>query len=151
MAVAGLVLGYLGIAAIPIILIVAAIAIPNLLRARIAANEASAAGNVRSLVTAEVAYSAMHPEAGFTCSLSDLESARLISGQLAAGSKNGYAFELSDCQRDDAGVTRKFHVVAYPLTLNQTGSRVFCSDESAAVREADGGSPQDCRQKGKMP
>jgi len=49
-------LGYLGIIFIPIILIVAAIAIPNLLRARIAANEASAAASVRELVSAEISY-----------------------------------------------------------------------------------------------
>src|SRR5712691_6656929 len=56
MAVAGLVLGYFGIAAIPVILIIAAIAIPNLLRARMAANEASAVGWVRTVNTAETAY-----------------------------------------------------------------------------------------------
>src|ERR1700691_160788 len=53
-ATAGLVLGYLGIAVIPFILIIAAIAIPNLLRARIAANEASAVGSLRTYNTAMV-------------------------------------------------------------------------------------------------
>jgi len=54
LAIAGLVMGYLGIAMIPLILIIAAIAIPNLLRARIAANEASAATTVRSINTAQL-------------------------------------------------------------------------------------------------
>jgi hypothetical protein len=54
LAIAGLVLGYLGLVAIPFILIVAAIAIPNLLRARISADEASAVGSVRILVEAEI-------------------------------------------------------------------------------------------------
>ena len=49
MAIAGLVLGYIGFAAIPFILIIAAIAIPNLLRARMAANEASAVGSLRTI------------------------------------------------------------------------------------------------------
>src|SRR5258708_29182517 len=60
LAMTGLVLGYLGLAAIPVILIIAAIAIPNLLRARMAANESSAVRNVRSLVVAEVTYSSNH-------------------------------------------------------------------------------------------
>src|SRR2546427_102170 len=95
-AIAGLVLGYLGVLAIPFVLIIAAIAIPNLLRARIAANETSAVASVRAVANAEVAYSSQHPDAGYTCSLSDL-TASGIHGDLAAGRKNGYIFELSGC------------------------------------------------------
>src|SRR5205807_111127 len=93
LAMTGLVLGYVGVAAIPVILIIAAIAIPNLLRARMAANEASAAASVRVLVVAEVAYAGSHPEAGYTCALSDLSSAGLIDTRLASGQKSGYTFE----------------------------------------------------------
>jgi len=75
MAIAGLVLGYVGIAAIPII---AAISIPNLLRARMAANESSAESTIRTLVSAEMAYAESHHDAGYTCSLSDLADAQLI-------------------------------------------------------------------------
>ena len=63
MAIAGLVLGYAGVAVIPI-LIIAAIAIPNLLRARIAANESSAVAVVRRLVAAEAVYSRISPRRG---------------------------------------------------------------------------------------
>jgi hypothetical protein len=70
-AIAGLVLGYMGVAAMPVVLIVAAIAIPNILRARIAANEASAAGSIRVLGAAAAGYAASHPDAGYTCALSD--------------------------------------------------------------------------------
>ena len=59
MAIAGLVLGYIGFAAIPFILIIAAIAIPNLLRARMAANEASAVGSLRTINVAALSYSAL--------------------------------------------------------------------------------------------
>lgn len=90
LAIAGLVLGYVWIVGIPIILILAAIAIPNLLRARMAANEASAVGSVRTLMTAEISYAAIHRDAGFTCSLSDLAQAGLISTELAKGQKTGY-------------------------------------------------------------
>src|ERR1700760_5000200 len=57
---------------VAIILIIAAIAIPNLLRARIAANEASAVGSVRTINTAQVTYSSAYPDAGFTLTLSRL-------------------------------------------------------------------------------
>jgi hypothetical protein len=58
LAIAGLVLGYLGIAMIPLTLIIAAIAIPNLLRARMAANESSALYSLRTINTAQVSYQA---------------------------------------------------------------------------------------------
>ena len=54
MALAGLILGYLSVAFIPVVLILAAIAIPNLLRSKMVANEASAVGSMRAIVTAAV-------------------------------------------------------------------------------------------------
>ena len=57
---------------VAIILIIAAIAIPNLLRARIAANESSAVASVRTVNTAEVAYNSAYPTVGFSASLSNL-------------------------------------------------------------------------------
>jgi competence protein ComGC len=144
-AIAGLVLGYLGVVAIPFILIIAAIAIPNLLRARMAANEASAVASVRTIVTAEVSYSATHSNTGFTCSLSDLGGAQLIDSDLARGRKNGYAIELSGCSAGaEGGSNVKFQVVAYPLTRNQTGVRAFCADESNVVKVDGAGSAANC-------
>ena len=67
MAVAGLALGYVGLALIPFILIIAAIAIPNLLRARMAANEASAVATLRTYNTAMVTYSSACPDVGYPC------------------------------------------------------------------------------------
>ena len=75
LAIAGLVLGYLGIAMIPLILIVAAIAIPNLLRARMAANEASTAQTIRILDTAQVTYHTAHPTGGYAPDLQTLGGA----------------------------------------------------------------------------
>jgi type IV pilus assembly protein PilA len=145
MAIAGLVLGYLGIAAIPVILIVAAIAIPNLLRARMAANEASAAAWVRTVNTAETAYAELHPTAGFTCTLADLAGDQLITRELASGRKNGYVLELSDCAPAiEGGPNVKFRVIAYPETRNTTGTRAFCSDESMNVKVDANGSRQEC-------
>jgi len=144
LAIVGLVLGYLGIVFIPFILIIAAIAIPNLLRARMAANEASAVASVRTLMVAEIGFAQSHPKVGFSCSLSDLTEARLIDGPLATGRKYGYAFELSGCTPGAEQAIIKFQVVAYPLTQNSTGVRAFCGDESGPVRVDANGSPQDC-------
>lgn len=149
-AIAGLVLGYLGIVGIPIVLIIAAIAIPNLLRARTAANESSAIGSVRTLETAEIAYAAAHPVQGHTCSLSDLADAASIKGALATGQKNGYVFELTGCAAEtEGGPITKYQVVAYPLRVNQTGVRAFCSDESAAIKVDSGGSARGCLENGR--
>jgi type IV pilus assembly protein PilA len=150
LAIAGLVLGYMWIVSIPVILIVAAIAIPNLLRARIAANESSAVASVRALMTAEIRYVAGHPEAGFTCSLSDLSAARLISAPLASGQKTGYVFELQNCSGGPSGgANEKYQVMAHPLMRNQTGIRTFCSDESGVIKVIEAaGSAEACLEHG---
>ena len=148
LAMAGLVLGYMGLAVIPI-LIIAAIAIPNLLRARMAANESSAVASIRTINTAEVAYSATHTDAGFSCSLYDLESAGHIDPGLASGRKSGYGFTISDCAADPEGGARvKYKITAEPLTANTTGVRAFCSDESAVIKVDSGGSGQRCLERG---
>jgi hypothetical protein len=99
MATAGLVMGYGAFALIPFILIIAAIAIPNLLRARIAANESSAVAGVMALNTAEITYQSQYPQVGFTCSLSALggrglsapsrDHAEIIDDRLASGEEFG--------------------------------------------------------------
>jgi len=149
LAIGGLVLGYMGIVAIPFILIVAAIAIPNLLRARMAANESSAAAGVRTLITAEFSYSEKNPAKGYTCSLSDLSEAQLIDSTLANSQMHGYTFELQGCTAETQdGPNTKFRVVAYPVKVNNTGMKAFCSDESAVIKIDAGGSPQRCLESG---
>jgi type IV pilus assembly protein PilA len=149
LAIAGLVLGYAGVAALPVILIVAAIAIPNLLRARMAANESSAVAAVRTLNVAEIAYTQAHPNAGFTCSLSDLAGDQLIPRELAGGRRYGYVFEVSDCASATEGTgNAKYRIVAYPVAPNQTGVRAFCSDESAVIKVDSNGSGQGCIENG---
>src|SRR6185437_5026044 len=86
---------------VAIILIIAAIAIPNLLRSRMAANEASAVGSLRTINTAEVTYASTYPDVGFA----DLASlggsggtstgAGLIDSVLAGGAKSGYSFTVA--------------------------------------------------------
>lgn len=146
MAITGLVFGYLGISLIPI-LIMAAIAIPNLLRARMAANEASAVAGIRTLNVAEVTYAAAHPSTGYTCSLSELNTQ--ADSRLATGENHGYAFEIANCTPDPtSGAIVKYQVAAHPLQHNTTGMRAFCSDESAVIRVDAGGSAQNCLENG---
>ncbi len=149
LAIAGLVLGYMWIVGIPLILIVAAIAIPNLLRARMAANEASAVSVVRSIVAAETAYSVAHVQEGFTCSLSSLAEFNPRLPGSTNGQKYGYVFELSGCTAGtEGGANTKYQIVAYPLRVHQTGLKAFCSDENAIVKVDTDGSPQQCLESG---
>jgi type IV pilus assembly protein PilA len=144
LAIAGLVLGYCCF--VP--LIIAALAIPNLLHARIAANEASAAADVRALATAEVSYSTERPESGYTCSLNDLRDS-FNNPALVSGSRNGYMFELQGCSAETAGgPNTKFQVIAYPITKGTTGQKSFCTGEDLVVRYESSGSAQACVEKG---
>lgn len=148
-ATAGLILGYVGVATIPIILIIAAIAIPNLLRARMAANESSALASLRTITTAELTYAGSHPNAEYACSLSDLAQAQLIETVLASGQRAGFRFEIMACEADtDGAPNKKYKAVAYPITVNQTGIRAFCTDETAVIRVDSGGSAQNCLENG---
>jgi type IV pilus assembly protein PilA len=150
-AVAGLVLGYIGLAGIPFILIIAAIAIPNLLRARIAANEASAVGSIRTLNTAEYTYSQSYPQVGFACSLTQLGgvtanansmNAGLIDNRLMSSVKSGYRFQLGGCTViDDKFAT--YTLSAEPIQQGTTGVRSFCSDQTGVIRTVEGYA-QDC-------
>jgi type IV pilus assembly protein PilA len=153
MATAGLVMGYGAFAIIPFILIIAAIAIPNLLRARIAANETSAAAGVRILNRAEISYQSEYPKVGFTCALDSLggngasapsaDHAQMIDDRLASGEKIGYRFELRNCVNSEVD-GHKYQVVAYPKVRHQTGVRAFCSDETGVIRIDPSGSADDC-------
>jgi hypothetical protein len=153
MATAGLVMGYGAFAIIPFILIIAAIAIPNLLRARMAANESSAIHLVREINTAEVMYRTAYRDVGFTCNLSSLggnkssvpssEQAQLLEDRVTSGEVHGYRLELRNCANSEAD-GNKYQVVAYPVVRHQTGVRAFCSDETAVVRVDASGSADDC-------
>jgi len=126
---------------VAIILIIAAIAIPNLLRARIAANESSAVASVRTLNTAQISYNSAYPTVGFAstlaalsgtnCAPPDSTQACLIDTQLSSGSKSGYAFALNGVTGTPAS---SYMAIATPLAVNQTGVRYFCSFADAVVR-----------------
>jgi hypothetical protein len=142
-AIAGLVLGYIGLAGIPFILIIAAIAIPNLLRVRGAHPEASAVGSLHTIRSAEINYRLTYPEVGFACSLPQLSgnqnnpsstNAGLIDQRLASGVKNQYRFSLVDCGAGAPPFT-KYRVSASPI---RPGMRTFCSDQDGEIRSTTG-------------
>jgi prepilin-type N-terminal cleavage/methylation domain-containing protein len=125
---------------VAIILIIAAIAIPNLLRARIAANESSAVASVRTVNTAMISYNSSYPTVGFAQNLGTLggsctgatvptsATACLIDSQLASGTKSGYTFQAS-------GGSGSYYVYGNPVTSNSTGVNSFCSIQDAVVRK----------------
>ena len=133
---------------VAIILIIAAIAIPNLLRARIAANEASAVSAVRTINTAEVTYSTAYPTSGYAAALANLggpaancvpaiATACLIDSVLSAGTKSGYRFSAVGANGVN-NVLTTYTAGTIPVTFNQSGVRDFCSNEDGVLRFSPG-------------
>jgi type IV pilus assembly protein PilA len=129
---------------VAIILIIAAIAIPNLLRSRIAANQASAVGSLRTLNTAESTYSSTY-NVGFTSTMSYLApptgaanptstAAGLIDSILALGSKSGYSFTYSAGAADSTGRINTYAFTGVPIT-SSTGTNYYYSDQSGVIRQ----------------
>jgi len=126
---------------VAIILIIASIAIPNLIRARMSANEAAAVGAIRTINTAQISYNSAYPTVGYAATLAALggtscappssTSACLIDSQLATGSKNGYTYTLTGVAGTPAAT---YQIIAAPTVPNQTGTRYFCSFGDAVVR-----------------
>jgi len=138
---------------VAIILIIAAIAIPNLLRSRMAANEASAVGSVRTINTAAITFNSTYGD-GFPPSLAAIgttgtaavscSNAELLDSVLTGGSKSGYTFTLgpgvtavtaantpAGCA---AGWVDGYTITAVPATVGTTGQRAFCSDATGVIR-----------------
>ncbi len=138
---------------VAIILIIAAIAIPNLLRARMAANESSAVGGLRTINTAMITYNSTYPTVGFAATLAPLgpsaanpcaatsATACLIDAVLAAGTKSGYTFLAAGTASAGSTTNNEYYASAAPITINQTGNRAFCSFEDAVVRYNSAGTP----------
>ncbi len=131
---------------VAIILIIAAIAIPNLLRSRMAANESSAVGTIRTITTAEITYSTTYPTVGFalltnlggapgvcTGAGASSTSACLIDDTIAQApnQKSGYSFSNTVA---GAPVAVQFTSFAFPIIVGQSGQRGFCSDQSGVIR-----------------
>ena len=132
---------------VAIILIIAAIAIPNLLRSKIAANESSAVGSVRTIGTAEVTYSSSWGT-GYAPAITQLggTAAACVGGATAANAclidpllsvapntKSGYIFAAAGTL-PNAGINNGFEVNANPAAPQTTGVRMFCDDQTGVIK-----------------
>ena len=116
---------------VAIIGIIAAIAVPNLLQSKAAANEASAISAIRNVVTSQITYSATVGSGSYAASLAVLQGASLIDSVLGSGTKDGYAYTAT-------GSANNFSVNAAPVTAGSTGTRYFFSNESGVIRYSTG-------------
>ena len=137
---------------VAIILIIAAIAIPNLLRSRMAANEASAVGSIRTMNTAAISYNSTYQN-GFPSLITQIgttgtaavscDNAELIDSVLTSKVKSGYNFDILagavPVGAVVAGCTAKgnsdgYGAIASPVTIGTTGQRSFCTDATGVIR-----------------
>ena len=125
---------------VTIILIVAALAIPSLLRSKLAANEAAAVGALRTVNSACVAYSS-NWGTGYPVGLANLGPAKpataaaadLVDSTVAGGTKSGYTLiYLSGAPSN--GKIWTYTINANPVVPGQTGGRYFFTDQSGVIR-----------------
>jgi len=140
---------------VAIILIIAAIAIPNLLRSRIAANQASAVGSLRTLNTAEITYATTY-NTGYTGTLGNLgpntagqnpvaTAAGLIDSVLSGSAannaaattsaKSGYTFVYTPSATDNSGRINTYQITATPVAVGTTGTNFYFTDQSGVIRQ----------------
>lgn len=126
---------------VAIILIIAAIAIPNLLRSRMAANEAATVQNMRAIITAEAAYSTLYG-IGYSATLLNLgtvggpptsAAADLVENDLAAGTKSGYTHIYASAPPSN-GIIYDYQLNADPNVPGSTGQRHFYTDQTGVIR-----------------
>ena len=126
---------------VSIILIISAMAIPNFLRSRLRANEASAVASLRMINTASITYSITYPDMGFPAQLSNLGGASpcatatsaqacLIDDTLAQGTKSGYLFVLTG---DGAVPSFSFIITGTPQAVGSTGQLMYCTDQTGVI------------------
>ena len=126
---------------VSIILIISAMAIPNFLRSRLRANEASAVASLRMINTAAITYSITYPDMGFPAQLSNLGGASpcatatsaqacLIDDTLAQGTKSGYLFVLTG---DGAVPSFSFIITGTPQAVGSTGQLMYCTDQTGVI------------------
>jgi type IV pilus assembly protein PilA len=125
---------------VAIILIVAAIAIPNFIRAKISANEASAVTSIHAVNTSEIGYSSAYPDLGFSSTLANLgyggggtcsaTAACFLDPALASGTKSGYSFTYVP---SGASPVTGYTLNADPQSYGLTGQTGYYSDETNVI------------------
>ncbi len=138
---------------VAIILIIAAIAIPNMIASKIAANEAAAVSSVRAINTAQTAYAIQYPNLGYSdtlLKLSDPPSGTAVSDQHAGMidwvlgcasqpcTRSGYQFAITNAT--GAPVVNAYDITAVPAARGRTGNRGFCGSNNPTIKfDPDGG------------
>nr|AUN37005.1 type IV pilin PilA [uncultured bacterium] len=111
---------------VAIIAIIAAIAIPNLLRSRMQSNESAAIGNLRTCIGAQVAYNAANSVYATTFAMLTTATPPFLDGDWSQP-KSGYTFAI-------AGTPQAFTTTGAPQTPGTTGNRFFFTDASGVIR-----------------
>ena len=124
---------------IPIILIIAAIAIPNLIRARISANQSSAVASVRTLTLCLVEYEEQNKQ--YPASLSSLSCSLNMPPGLLTGQRNGYRFTYQGEDSDGNGTLDVYGIHADPLVEDRTGIHHYFADQTGVIRQSPGPEP----------
>ncbi len=130
---------------VAILLVIAAIAIPNLLPSKLSENESSAASSLRTLNASCASYSMLY--GGYPRSLSNLgpgnpagsASADLVDSALASGAKGGYVFAYTAGATGVSGNVLSYGISANPITPGTTGQRRFFTDQSGVIRATTAG------------
>lgn len=133
---------------ISIMLILMLLAIPNFNKMKAQANETSAINSLQAIYKAQIQYQTTYPSNGFACSLQALggdpkagqptpTSAQLLQGDLPAGVKAGYNFNIVNCSKvtvNNVDQITSFQVTAVPVAVGKTGNRGFCIDEYNEIK-----------------
>ena len=132
-----------------IMLILMALAVPQMLKVKKKANETSAVQSMRTIGSAELSYASSYPGTGFGCPLSVLggdpksgapsaQSAQLIDTGLAtSGQKSGYTFSVtcgSKVTVNNQDVYNSYEIFGVPQTVGKTGDNGYCSDENNVIK-----------------
>ena len=135
-----------------VILIITAIAVPNVIRSRMAANEASAAGTIRQVSLAEMSYHTSYSSVGFAPDLASLGGlaagcspsqahACILDSVVSAGSKSGYQFFAAGFVGLGGSTNTTFVASSAPQVFNSSGVRLFCLATDDGVVRAKPGAP----------
>jgi competence protein ComGC len=138
MAIAGLITSVLSIMIAVPLAIIMAIAIPNMLASRMAANEASAISLLRIIHSGEATYQATSGDGEFG-TLRELVADKLIDSTLAGGTKKGYRFTVRVKPALTPNEPASYEAVATPVSYRRSGRRSFYIDETGVIRVTDSG------------
>src|ERR1700744_4350184 len=131
-----------------IMIILMLIAIPNFISMKASADETSAMQSLRAIYQAQIQYQTSYPANGFVCSLATLggnsssgpptaTEAQVLVGDLAAGQKSGYTFNIINCSKvtvNNQDMYTSYEATAVPQSVGKTGHKGFCIDPAGEIK-----------------